>query len=91
VVFVVLVDSLSRFLRRFKKPQLGSTNNANVFRTGTLRALSGIELNLLTLTEVVVGDALDARVVEEHVVSGAGINETETLVSKPLNRAFSHH
>jgi hypothetical protein len=45
----------------------------------------------LTFAEFFKPDTVEVRHVEEHVAAVSGVNESESFVRHPLDRAFSHN
>ncbi len=62
----------------------------DVFRPWSLGSLSCGVGDSLSFSQFIEAHAFNIRVVEEHVLVRAGINETETLVRQSLDRTFSH-
>jgi len=56
----------------------------------SLRTLTLRERDPLSLPEVLETDAFASRHVEEEIVAGTGLNESEALVRQTLDSAFSH-
>src|SRR5271163_65933 len=67
-----------------------SSDRSNVLGPRTLRTATLVEGHLLSLAKILKPNAFDARHVEKQIGSGRVSDETETLVSQPLDRTFRH-
>lgn len=66
------------------------SDQSYVLRAWTLRALPFGERNLLSLLQLLEADPFASRHVKEDVLAWGRLDESEALVSQPLDRAFSH-
>ena len=64
---------------------------ADIFRARSFRALPDRERHSLTFAEFFETDTVKVRHVEEHVTAGSGVNESESFIRHPLDRAFGHN
>src|SRR5579859_1391192 len=71
-------------------PQRARSERFDVFSSWTFRTLPFSERYSLPLSEVFESNTLASGHVEKNVFARGGLDESETLVSETLDRAFSH-
>ena len=66
------------------------SDRLDILRPRSLRSASLGVGHSLSFLEIVVTHSFEVRIVEENVFAGSSINETETSVRQPFDRAFCH-
>jgi len=73
-----------------RKSPAAFSGRLDVLGSRSLRSLPFRVGNSLAFLELFETDSLEVRRVEEQVIVGTGVNESETPVRQTLDRAFSH-